>query len=470
MESDRLRQMSLEKERLDEEKERNPELFPEITWIDDNNTLETLGIHIPNKEGLPNGYLKIMPSDFIVEEIEQNGRITSISRVSEDFVDQEGETVYATLVKCGLSTLEAVEELSKLLEIPKERIGYAGIKDKDAITSQAISFRGIPIEKVESLSSPHLFLKDIRRGKGVVQKGGLQGNRFTILLRISEDSHDQQKIENALAALEKVRTEGFYNFFYLQRFGSPRLNNYKWGLSILKGDYEKAIRGLIGDPGLREIPYFINKRKEIVDLCPDWKKVLEKLEEFPLVFVSETKIVRHLLDNPTDFVGALLKVEEQVVLWVSAVASLLYNRKVSSYVLAHMEPPEFLPLFLSSDKNDWLPYTDDLEEVGIFPPDFRNIRAFRNISLQHKDIKTKDHARVDGAEVIPEGIVVRFTLGKGEYATTFLSHFVNLLGGKVQDDIIGNVIDTKQILGDETSETLQYFKDLNISKKENPTN
>jgi tRNA(Glu) U13 pseudouridine synthase TruD len=226
------------------------------------------------------------------------------------------------------------------------------------------------------------------------------------------------------------------------------------------------VRGLISDPGLREIPYFLNKRKEIISHAPDWNKVLEELNEFPLIFPSEIKVVNHLVSHPTDFAGALQRVEEQVVLWVSAVASLLYNRRISSYIMTGMEPPEFLPLFLSEDKNDWLPYQEDLEEVGIFPPNLNNLKHFRNISTQHKDIKTKDVAEIHSAEITDEGLAVSFTLGKGEYATTFLSHFITLLGGKVPEDITEVPIDVKKSLGEESSEeTLKYFKDLNVSRK-----
>jgi TruD family tRNA pseudouridine synthase len=458
--------MAKEKAFLEGEKLKNPELFPETTWVDDNKTLEALGIHIPGKEDMPQGFLKLLPSDFIVEEIAEDGFQTTIDQESGNPDDSEGGTVYATMVKCGLSTLEAIDELAKLLGTTKDKIQYAGIKDKDAITSQKISIRGIPKEKVLAVSSPHFFLKNICTGKGVVMKGGLKGNRFTILIRLGEDLHDKKRIEYALECLKRAKKEGFYNFFYLQRFGSPRLNNYKWGVSILKGDYERAVRGVISDPGIREIPYFLNKREKIVALAPDWQMVLEKLNEFPLVFPSEIKIVEHLVNHPTDFRGALQKVEDQIMLWVSAVASLLYNRKLSAYLIAKMEPPATLPLFLSTDQNDWLPYSDDLEEVGIFPPDFNNIRAFPKISLLHRDIKTKDDVEIYSTEVTDEGIVIQFSLGKGEYATTFLSHFVNLLSGKIPEDMVTNIVDTKEVLKSGNSrETLEYFKELNILKR-----
>ncbi|KND48604.1 MAG: tRNA pseudouridine13 synthase [Parcubacteria bacterium C7867-005] len=464
MKSDLIHLKALEMEKLAKEKALKPELFPETTWVDDRETLEKLGIHIPGKDNLPRAFLKFMPSDFIVEETSLDGKQTNISIIGDGVGDEEGGTVYATLIKCGLSTIEAVEELSKLLETTKDKIQYAGIKDKDALTAQILSFRGIPKERVLSIKSPHFILKDIHAGKGVMQKGTLKGNKFTILLRIGEDIHDETKMKNALEAVKRVEQNGFYNFFYLQRFGAPRLNNYKWALSILKGDYEKAIRGLIADAGLREIPYFIERRKEIISLAPNWGMVLERLNEFPLIFPSEIKVVEHLVDKPQDFVGALLKIEEQVNLWVSALASYLYNRKISSYIMAGIEPPKSLPLFTSADKNDWLPYADDMESVGIFPPNWNNLRPFRSIIITKRDIMTKDRPEIFGVEVVNEGIIVSFSLGKGEYATTFLSHFLNLLNGK-PENLHTEIVDTKKVLGEGDSEkTLDYFQSVNLPK------
>jgi tRNA(Glu) U13 pseudouridine synthase TruD len=457
--------MADEQAKLSEERRLHPELFPERTWVDDNASLEALGIHIPGKDLLPQGYLKLLPSDFIVEEKALGNIQTSVGGDSLNLPDEPGETVYATLVKCGLSTLEAVEELAKLLGTTKDKIQYAGIKDKDAITSQAISIRGIPKENVLQIASPHFFLKDIRTGKGVVQKGGLMSNRFTILMRIGEDSDDDAKMKSAVEAIGRVKVEGFYNFFYLQRFGTPRLNNYKWGASVLRGDYEKAVRGLIADPGLREIPYFLNLRKEIIALAPAWDKVLLRLKEFPLVFPSEIKTVDHLVARPGDFAGALAKIEEQVMLWVSALASLLYNRVLSSYVMAGMKPPKTLPFLLSPDKNDWLPYADDLGSAGLLPLNLGNLRPFRSIMPKHRDIETIDHAQIYKVEIAPEGLAVQFELGKGEYATTFLSHFVTLLGGKIPESISTETIDTKKALfGEDISSTLEYFAELNRQK------
>ena len=111
--------------------------------IDDDASLRSIGI-----EGVygdrPVGYLKLYPQDFVVEEISKEGTVRTIDLGDDSaLMDGEGSTYYADLVKMGISTLEAKEQLAHALHIDEKNIGYAGIKDKLALTSQVISIRGI---------------------------------------------------------------------------------------------------------------------------------------------------------------------------------------------------------------------------------------------------------------------------------------------------------------------------------------
>lgn len=466
MTDDRFNERQKEVAFLAEAQKTHPELFPIETWVDDDTFLHQFGIHIPGKALLPNGYLKYRPEDFIVEEIDFQGTAHDVSIKQVAPAGEQGQTTFATLVKCGISTIEAQADMAKALGIEKERIQYSGIKDKDALTSQKISFRNVPKSEVEKLSSPYFFLKGIYEGKGVAEKGRLQGNRFTILLR-SADLGDSEKMQACLEALERVTKEGFYNFFYVQRFGAPRYNNFQWAAHILRGDYKAAVKGYLTDAGVRETPFFRGIRESLIPLIPDWSAVEAVLAQLPMIFANELKVVRYLKANPTDALGALQTIPEQVNLWVYALGSLLYNRQLSSYIEAGMNPPAELSLFLSKDKNDWLPYADDLEAFGIFPPNLDFLRPFPAIQTRGAKVKTKDHVEIHGSTATSEGIIVEFSLGKGEYATTFLSHIMNLITGEPGNGISDEKIDTRKALGGESLEdTFKYFESVSHSKRE----
>ncbi len=451
---------------LQKEFRKNPSMFKPGTFLEDADTLEPFGIHIPDKASFPKGYLKLWPQDFIVEEILSDGSLATPypEHISSPSGDQTGETIFATLVKCGLSTIEALEEIAAASSSGEPHIGFAGIKDKDAITAQRISIRQKRLVEIIALRSPYFFLKDIATGKGFIDKGHLSGNRFTILVRTTDPIDSEQ----LLAHIQKISRDGFYNFFYLQRFGTPRLINYYWGMLILKGQYERAVQSILGEPTERELPFFHAYRKELGVHFGDWRWIKNKIAPLPLMLREEMKMITYLEKNPQDFRGALQQIPEQITLWVFAFSSLLFNMKISSYLLQGEEPPEKLPFFLDRSKASWEPYQKMLMELGMYPADFAYIRPYPQITLRPRSANTKESIKMHRAKIIPEGVILEFSLSKGAYATTFLSHFFNLVSGAPPADLPDRIVDLKAELEEEPlKDTLHYFEKVAYSKKEN---
>jgi len=452
---------------LAKEFQKNPEDFLQKTFIENAESLERFGILIKNKKNLPSGYIKFWPQDFIVEEILKTDEIQIID--AEDFfakekkISEKDPTMYATLVKCGLSTIEAIQDLASFLN--QKNIQFAGIKDKDAITSQLISFRGAKlIKELQKINSPFFFLKNLYSGKGIVEIGSLKGNEFTIFVRTDNSFQKEKFLEN----LDSIKKQGFLNYFYLQRFGTPRLINFHWGLFILKGEYQKAILSFLSSPGQRELPYFQKLRKKIKENFGNWQEVEKILEPFPLIFHNERKTVSFLKNHPQDFIGALNQIPEQVKLWLFAYASLLFNKKMSSYLKQGFKLPETLPLILSENKNDWIFYEEFLKEDKIFSIPLKNLSPFPYIQWRKREIKTKEKIKIQQTKIIPQGVILNFTLPKAIYATTFLAHLFNLVSGLPPKNISYLAIDTKATLGKNSlEEVLNQFKDVIYPKTEN---
>jgi len=119
-----LEAKKIESQNLKEVIKRTPRFFETKTFIDNQDYLEKYGLFIPEKKKLPRGYLKLWPQDFIVEEISLDDELQTIfpdkfRHKQKDFLSED-PIIYATLVKCGLSTLEAVEELAKTLKIDQK--------------------------------------------------------------------------------------------------------------------------------------------------------------------------------------------------------------------------------------------------------------------------------------------------------------------------------------------------------------
>lgn len=454
------------------ERKKTPELFKTETYRDDAVFLEKIGISLPEdlQKNLNTGYLKFLPQDFIVEEVLNDKSVQTVEGAPSGVGHLSGfpgigPVIFATLVKCGLSTIEAIEEIHSLWHIDKKNIQYAGIKDQDAITSQLISFTGVDLQTVQSISSPHFFLKDIYMGADKVQVGKLMGNRFTILIRTDNTFNQDAFLHN----LQEVQKNGFYNFYYSQRFSNPRFINWFWGLQILKGEYKNAVFSALCSEGLRENGYFKNIRKNLAEHFGNWQACREILAPMTVSFHSEIKMLEYLKKNSADFAGALQQIPEQVQLWVFAYPSLFFNRKISQCIRDHNAVPKQLPLLLSRDQSDWQQYSDFLQEDGMpIMPKKGLLKPFPFIMQRKRIANTKEIAQIHDMKILPEGVALSFTLPKGCYATSFLSHMFELVSGVPPLNISTNRVDVKEALDQPNMQNiLERFKEIIVPKSEN---
>jgi tRNA(Glu) U13 pseudouridine synthase TruD len=159
---------------------------------------------------------------------------------------EEGEFLYIQIQKEGKTTLEIIDFLIKSYKLPKNAIGFAGLKDKHGITSQRLSFdaeevrRSLRSQKFEKvlcvwLSTICKVLKTGRYRKALTTKDDLE-NRFTILLRSNKTklfAKDREIVEWVFTEL--LATNNFPNYFGEQRFGIKG-RNVDEGKRILSGD------------------------------------------------------------------------------------------------------------------------------------------------------------------------------------------------------------------------------------------
>lgn len=193
--------------------------------------------------------IKQQPKDFVVEEMyklpepEKEKGSSNSSKYSYFIMSKEGQ-----------STHHAVKLVARKLRIPAKWIGYAGLKDRNAITTQLISVKNKARERTEAIEAADLHgisLKLIGKGSSPVTLGLLEGNRFSITVR-NLDEEELQKIESSAAQLRKNRCL-FTNYFGEQRFST---NNLAVGKAMLKGDFRQAAE-LIAASGNNEAAAYL---------------------------------------------------------------------------------------------------------------------------------------------------------------------------------------------------------------------
>ncbi len=458
-----------EKERalFGEERRKAPHLFEREPMADTDEVLRGVGIELPLGER-PAAYLRLMPQDFVVEEINRDESLHTVETgpLLAPISTGDGQSFYGDLVKAGVSTLDVKTRLSYLLGVEEKQIGFAGIKDRAALTAQAFSIRGVArIAEFEKIQEQNFFLKNIRAGKGVLASGDLWGNRFIIILRLAAPL-SPEAIAAIRRKIDEMNEDGFWNFFYLQRFGTPRLIGHRLGRSIAQGDYEGAVKMFLTHTAPRELPYFMQIRKEAAAMWGRWDEIFARIDRFPYHFHLERTLIRHLMDRPADFLGALSAIPEQIKMWVYAYDSYLFNQKLSALIKTGTVPME-LPLATSFDSRDWEPYKEYFAEDGVALP----LRAWKDFPFVRVDSRmwpTLQNVRFHKVEFRRDLAVFAFSLPKGAYATSYLMNLFTLSSGlPLLPGISTDAIDAKAVLGlGALAETLARFRAVLESREE----
>lgn len=140
-------------------------------------------------------------------------------RVTEDLgftPDGVGEHVLLRIRKRGLTTGQAADVLARFAGVKPGVVGYAGMKDRHAITEQSLTVQLPGREEPDwaALERDDVVVLDHARHQRKLKRGALKANHFTIRLRDVQGAR-----ERAEQVLTRIRSKGVPNYFGAQRFG-----------------------------------------------------------------------------------------------------------------------------------------------------------------------------------------------------------------------------------------------------------
>ena len=159
------------------------------------------------------------PEDFQVEELpafEPSG---------------SGEHLLLEIEKRGMNTVHAAKRLAHWAGVGEMAIGYAGLKDRHAVTRQRFSVH-LPrrvAPALEALEAEGLRVLSSHWHARKLPRGALRGNRFVLVLREAEGDPDAVQ-----ARLQAIARRGLANFFGEQRFGREG-DNLRLAAALFKG-------------------------------------------------------------------------------------------------------------------------------------------------------------------------------------------------------------------------------------------
>lgn len=164
--------------------------------------------------------IRSRPEDFTVEEIQLFP------------LDGEGAHTYLWIEKRQCTSDEVWKALAAELDLPQREIGYAGRKDRHAVTRQWFSIPASHEARLDSMAEPEGWKILERVGhRQRLRVGQLAGNRFRLTVR----GVGERELHTAEERLRRIRDKGLPNRYGRQRFGRDGRNAER-GLEILRQD------------------------------------------------------------------------------------------------------------------------------------------------------------------------------------------------------------------------------------------
>lgn len=326
------------------------------------------------------GELKVMPEDFVVEEIlayEPSG---------------QGEHLFLWIEKRDLPHDLMLKQLSKALDVSPNDIGTAGIKDRRAVTRQYVSVPAKCAERVDQIHADDLRVIRSERHGNKLRTGHTRGNRFVIVVR----NVDMEAMVRAEAIAAVIRKNGFPNYYGEQRFGIDG-QTLTLGLDLLAGRKSP-----------RDIPF--SKRKFLLRLALSavqsdlFNRALIKRMQDGLLSTVLNGDVMEVVESGGKFVAEDISSEQaRFDRGEIAITGPMFGVKMLS------------PQSIAGEREAEL-----LKESGLRIYDFANYANLLSGARRPYQVRCNDIQLVP----VEQGVQFEFVLPSGTYATVLLREFL----------------------------------------------
>ena len=155
------------------------------------------------------GSIRERPEDFVVDEVlgfEPSG---------------DGEHDLVKVRKTSANTAWVARQLASFAGIPARDVGYCGLKDRHAVTTQWFSVRRIGSNDWDAFEAEGVEILGAEPHRRKLRRGAHRGNAVRIVLRSTGDQPAPSAVDERLRRIEQA---GIPNYFGEQRFGRGGTN------------------------------------------------------------------------------------------------------------------------------------------------------------------------------------------------------------------------------------------------------
>jgi tRNA pseudouridine13 synthase len=399
------------------------------------------------------GKVKQRYTDFVVEEILVDGTMCNVKRFTKPFEEQEretlsvpeknGEHLLLDLEKINTDTNFAIARITRGIGVSKSRIGYAGLKDKRAVTCQRISIFDPDIKRIEKFGMRGVELRNPSWSNKRIELGDLKGNNFVITIRNLDKNPEE--LEKVFSEFKIQVEKGIPNFFGTQRFGGKRMITHRVGKLLIQEKVEEAVMLYLVETFEDE---HIEMKNARINLAKN-NDFSQAIKEFPINSRNERTMIQHLCMHPKDFAGAFGKIPKKMkYFYTHAYQSWVFNKiieerikefgnkwsePIEGDILDEGIPTALLPGIETSFAEGKAGEIEKkvMEKEGISFEDF-NVKWISDLSSKgdrKKIVLFPENLKLleIGADEFNEGkqfLKMSFFLDKGLYATTLLREFL----------------------------------------------
>ena len=336
-----------------------------------------IGMHfyITDTDGT-GGRIKQSAEDFVVREIS--------NRPAEK---EGGRFTIADVTTVNWETNRLVRMLAKSMMISRERIAFAGTKDKRAVTTQLMSFECSP-DRIDKVDLKDISFSNVYTANRGVRIGDLVGNEFEI--RVRDCKAPLSEIPGMISEdIEIIGSAGgFPNYFGVQRFGVTRPITHFVGEAIVRGDIEGAVMIYLSKHSdfegeeIQSIRRRFEEGESFETIIPDMPKTMG----------FEKTMAEHLVKQPGDFRGAIAEMPGNLqMMFTHAYQSYLFNMMLSDRMehgLPLNEPVEgdiVIPLDSDRVPMHENPVLTTSKNIDLVKKQVRTGRAYVSITLFGSD-------------------------------------------------------------------------------------
>jgi len=317
--------------------------------------------------------LRSQPEDFRVDEIPLYPPTGA------------GDHTFLCVEKRLGTTEDIARSLARFAAVRARDVGYAGRKDRDAVTTQWFSVPGLAPERARDFALPGVRVIEAARHPHKLRTGQLRGNRFRIVARDA----DAEVSALAAARLEQLLRRGMPNRFGAQRFGRDGDNAER---------AQRLLRGEVSSGDRRSARFLISALQAAVF------NALLSTRETPLDGLELGEVAMLHASGGSFVVEDLAREAPRAAAFEISATGPIFGTRV---LAPHGAPAERERAVL--------------EQFDVSP---ENLRVPRGIKLRGARRAVRVRPGEAALESVGGGLVLSFTLPPGSYATVLLEELL----------------------------------------------